>query len=149
MNAGKSVLGLSCRSTKEPNSGARPDTAGPADERGPLRHLAHDYKRNGTTTLFAALNVLDGTVFGRCMQRHWDQEFIRFLRAAVPKGKAIHAGSRGDVSENRLSHIRRTDAASRAAASYGAGEREIRTHSSCELRPRGTSRWQHDQADDF
>jgi transposase len=54
--------------------------------------MTHDYKRNGTTTLFAALNVLDGTVIGRCMQRH--QEFIRFLNvaeAAVPKGKAIHA----------------------------------------------------------
>src|SRR5215208_5003015 len=32
--------------------------------------MTHDYKRNGTTTLFAALNVLDGTVLGRCMQRH-------------------------------------------------------------------------------
>ena len=32
--------------------------------------MTHDYKRNGTTTLFAALNVLDGTVIGRCMQRH-------------------------------------------------------------------------------
>ena len=36
-------------------------------------------KRNGTTTLFAALNVLDGTVIGRNMQRHRHQEFIRFL----------------------------------------------------------------------
>src|SRR6267154_2555744 len=56
--------------------------------------MTHDYKRNGTTTLFAALNVLDGTVVGRCMQRHRHQEFIRFLNvteAAVPKGKAIHA----------------------------------------------------------
>jgi transposase len=56
--------------------------------------LTHDYKRHGTTTLFAALNVLDGTVIGRCMQRHRHQEFIRFLNvteAAVPKGKAIHA----------------------------------------------------------
>ena len=56
--------------------------------------MTHDYKRNGTTTLFAALNVLDGTVTGRCMQRHRHQDFIRFLNAteaAVPKGKAIHA----------------------------------------------------------
>ena len=37
--------------------------------------MTHDYKRNGTTTLFAALNVLDGTVLGRCMQRHRHQEF--------------------------------------------------------------------------
>ena len=56
--------------------------------------MTHDYKRNGTTTLFAALNVLDGSVIGRNMQRHRHQEFIRFLNvteAAVPKGKAIHA----------------------------------------------------------
>src|SRR6516165_9411659 len=56
--------------------------------------MTHDYKRHGTTTLFAALNVLDGKVIGRCMQRHRHQEFIRFLNvteAAVPKGKAIHA----------------------------------------------------------
>ncbi len=43
--------------------------------------MTHDYKRNGTTTLFAALNVLDGSVIGRNMQRHRHQEFIRFLNA--------------------------------------------------------------------
>jgi transposase len=56
--------------------------------------MTHDYERNGTTTLFAALNVLDGRVIGRCMQRHRHQEFIRFLNAveaAVPAGKLIHA----------------------------------------------------------
>jgi transposase len=55
--------------------------------------LTHDDKRNGTTTLFAAFNVLDGTVIGHCMQRHRHQEFIRFLNAverAVPAGKMIH-----------------------------------------------------------
>jgi hypothetical protein len=56
--------------------------------------MTHDYKRNGTTTLFAALNLLDGTVIGRCMRRHRHQEFIRFLNAverAVSAGKVIHA----------------------------------------------------------
>src|SRR5215217_4663254 len=56
--------------------------------------MTHDYERNGTTTLFAALNVLDGTVLGRCMQRHRHQEFIRFLNtveAVVPAGKLIQA----------------------------------------------------------
>lgn len=56
--------------------------------------MTHDYKRNGTTTLFAALNILDGTVLGRCMQKHRHQEFIKFLNAverAVPAGKIIHA----------------------------------------------------------
>ena len=56
--------------------------------------MTHDYKRHGTTTLFAALNVLDGTVIGRNMQRHRHQEFIRFLNAieaAVPTGSQVHA----------------------------------------------------------
>jgi transposase len=56
--------------------------------------MTHDYKRHGTTTLFAALNVLEGTVISRCMQRHRHQEFIRFLNAverSVPAGKVIHA----------------------------------------------------------
>ena len=56
--------------------------------------MTHDYKRNGTTTLFAAMNVLDGTVIGRNMHRHRHQEFIRFLNAVereVPAGKTIHA----------------------------------------------------------
>jgi transposase len=56
--------------------------------------MTHDYKRHGTTTLFAALDVLEGTVISRCMQRHRHQEFIRFLNAverAVPAGKVVHA----------------------------------------------------------
>jgi len=64
--------------------------------------MTHDYKRNGTTTLFAALNVLTGEVFGRNMQRHRHQEFIRFLNALerdIPAGKIIHA-----VLDNVSSH---------------------------------------------
>jgi transposase len=56
--------------------------------------MTHDYKRHGTTTLFAALDVLDGKVTGRCMARHRHQEFIGFLdtiEAQVPRRKAIHA----------------------------------------------------------
>ena len=59
-----------------------------------LPSMTHDYIRNGTTTLFAALNVLDGKIIGRCMQQHRHQEFIRFLNAveaAVPAGKIVHA----------------------------------------------------------
>ena len=62
-------------------------------KKGRLGTMTHDYKRNGTTTLFAALNVLDGSVIGRNMQRHRHQEFIRFLNAIeaqVPPGKAVH-----------------------------------------------------------
>ena len=56
--------------------------------------MTHDYKRNGTTTLFAALDVLEGTVRARCMQRHRHQEFIRFLNAVeaeVPADRIVHA----------------------------------------------------------
>jgi transposase len=42
--------------------------------------MTHDYKRNGTTTLFAALNTLDGSVVGECLPRHRHQEFLKFLR---------------------------------------------------------------------
>ena len=42
--------------------------------------MTHDYKRNGTTTLFAALNMLDGKVIGACMPRHRHREFLRFLK---------------------------------------------------------------------
>src|SRR5207302_622542 len=50
-------------------------------KKGRCATMTHDYKRNGTTTLFAALDILEGKVIGRCMQRHRHQEFIRFLNA--------------------------------------------------------------------
>ena len=55
--------------------------------------MTHDYKRHGTTTLFAAQNVLDGSVIGQCMQKHCHQEFIRFLnriKRETPKHLAFH-----------------------------------------------------------
>jgi transposase len=64
--------------------------------------MTHDYKRHGTTTLFAAFNVLDGAVLGRCMQKHTHQEFIRFLNAVEREagtGKIIHA-----VLDNYATH---------------------------------------------
>ena len=48
--------------------------------RGHAQTVTHDYKRNGTTTLFAALNVLEGKVIGQCMPRHRHQEFLKFLK---------------------------------------------------------------------
>jgi len=56
--------------------------------------MTHDYKRHATTTRFAALDILQGKLTGRCMARHRHQEFIRFLdtiEAQVPKRTAIHA----------------------------------------------------------
>ena len=64
--------------------------------------MTHDDKRNGTTTLFAALNILDGTVVGRCMPSHTHKEFIRFLNAverAVRPGRIIHA-----IADNYATH---------------------------------------------
>jgi transposase len=55
--------------------------------------MTHDYKRHGTTTLFAALNVLTGVVIGRCLPRDRNTEFLKFLRVIdreVPKGLQIH-----------------------------------------------------------
>ena len=54
---------------------------------------SHDYKRNGTTTLFAMLNILDGKVIGSCMKRHRHQEFIKFIEKVeqeVPPGLDLH-----------------------------------------------------------
>jgi transposase len=53
----------------------------------------HDYRRHGTTTLFAALNVLEGTVIAQCQPRHRHQEFLRFLNRierSVPEERAVH-----------------------------------------------------------
>jgi transposase len=64
--------------------------------------MTHDHKRNGVRTLFAVLNVRDGTVLGRCMAQHHHQEFVRFLNAierAVPAGKLIHA-----IADNYATH---------------------------------------------
>ena len=71
-------------------------------KKGRCATMTHDYKRNGTTTLFAALDILEGKVIGRCMQRHRHQEFIRFLNAVkheVPAGKAVHV-----VLDNYATH---------------------------------------------
>src|SRR3970282_2093431 len=55
--------------------------------------MTHDYKRNGTTCLFAALNVLEGTVIGSCYPRHRNEEFLKFLRQIdreTPAGLDLH-----------------------------------------------------------
>lgn len=55
--------------------------------------LTHDYKRHGTTTLFAALNVLTGEVLSKCLPRHRNGEFLKFLRLidrTVPKHQQVH-----------------------------------------------------------
>ena len=62
-------------------------------KRGRCGTRTHDYKRHGTTSLFAALNVLEGTIIGNCYERHRHQEFLKFLRRLdreFPKNKPLH-----------------------------------------------------------
>ena len=62
-------------------------------KRGRAGTMTHDYKRNGTATLFAALDVLTGTVIGECLPRHRHTEFVKFLRTIdreVPNGLQVH-----------------------------------------------------------
>jgi transposase len=64
--------------------------------------MTHDYKRNGTTTLFAALDVLKGDVIGRCMPQHHHQEFLRFLKTidrSTPRHLDIHC-----IADNYATH---------------------------------------------
>jgi transposase len=64
--------------------------------------MTHDYKRNGTTTLFAALNVATGQVIGQCMKRHRHQEWLKFLRTierTTPKGLSLHL-----IADNYATH---------------------------------------------
>ena len=71
-------------------------------KKGRAATMTHDYKRNGTTTLFAALNVLDGQVIGQCQQRHTHVEWLRFLRQIdrqTPKDKALHL-----IADNYATH---------------------------------------------
>jgi len=62
-------------------------------KKGRAQTMTHDYKRNGTTTLFAALDVANGEVYHLCQQRHRHQEWLKFLRLideTVPEEKEIH-----------------------------------------------------------
>lgn len=66
---------------------------GLALKKGRAATMTHDYKRNGTTTLFAALNVLDGQVIAQCQARHRHTEWLKFLRQIdreTPKYKTLH-----------------------------------------------------------
>jgi len=71
-------------------------------KKGRAATMTHDYKRNGTTTLFAALNVLDGQVIGQCQQQHTHVQWLKFLRQIereTPKGKTLHL-----IADNYATH---------------------------------------------
>ncbi|UUZ67997.1 IS630 family transposase [Polaromonas sp. P2-4] len=87
---------------EEPSAGAGSHTTRPANGKGRAATMTHDYKRNGTTTLFAALNVLDGQVIGQCQQHHTHIEWLKFLRQIdreTPKGKTLHL-----IADNYATH---------------------------------------------
>ena len=71
-------------------------------KKGRAETMTHDYKRNGTTTLFAALNVLDGQVIGQCQQHHTHAEWLKFLKKIdreTPKDKMLHL-----IADNYATH---------------------------------------------
>ena len=71
-------------------------------KKGRAATMTHDYKRNGTTTLFAAMNTLDGTLIGMCQQRHTHVEWLKFLKKIdreTPKDKALHL-----IADNYATH---------------------------------------------
>jgi transposase len=71
-------------------------------KKGRAATMTHDYKRNGTTTLFAALNILNGQVIGQCQQRHTHAEWLKFVRKIdrqTPKDKTLHL-----IADNYATH---------------------------------------------
>jgi putative transposase len=69
---------------------------------GYLEGVTHDYYRHGTTTLFAALNVIDGSVISQCKPRHRHQEFLAFLKHLdhnVPEDLEVHL-----IADNYATH---------------------------------------------
>ena len=71
-------------------------------KKGRAATMTHDYKRNGTTSLFAALNVATGEVIGTCMNKHRHQEWIRFLnlvRQSAPGDRQVHV-----ICDNYATH---------------------------------------------
>ncbi len=71
-------------------------------KKGRCETMTHDYKRHGTTTLFAALNTLDGTVIGTCMKQHRHEEWLKFLRLIdreAPPDRELHL-----IADNYATH---------------------------------------------
>ena len=104
LNPPENALVLSCDEKSQMQALDRTQPGLPL-KKGRCGTMTHDYKRHGTTTLFAALNTLDGSVIGSCMPKHRPQEWIRFLnqiKRAAPKKKQIHI-----VCDNYATHKHR------------------------------------------
>jgi transposase len=92
LNAPEHALVLSCDEKSQIQALDRSQPGLPLKQ-GRVATQTHDYKRHGTTTLFAALNLADGKIIGTCQKRHRHQEWLRFLRLlneSTPPEKDIH-----------------------------------------------------------
>jgi transposase len=92
LNAPEHALVLSCDEKSQVQALDRTQPGLPL-KKGRAATYTHDYKRNGTTTLFAALNVADGTVISTCQPRHRHQEWLKFLKiieVSTPSDKELH-----------------------------------------------------------
>jgi len=92
LNPPEHALVLSCDEKSQMQALDRTQPGLPL-KKGRCGTMTHDYKRNGTTSLFAALNVVDGSIIGTCMNKHRHQEWIKFLnliKRSVPANKEIH-----------------------------------------------------------
>jgi transposase len=92
LNPPENAIVLSCDEKSQMQALDRTQPGLPM-KKGRCGTMTHDYKRNGTTTLFAALNTIDGAVLETCMPRHRHQEWIRFLNLIqrnTPSEKEIH-----------------------------------------------------------
>ena len=92
LNPPEHALVLSCDEKSQVQALDRTQPGLPL-KKGRAATMTHDYKRHGTTTLFAALNVLNGQVIGQCQQRHRHEEWLVFLRQIdreTPKDKSLH-----------------------------------------------------------
>ena len=101
LNPPEHVIVLSCDEKSQIQALDRTQPGLPM-KKGRCGTMTHDYKRNGTTSLFAALNVSDGTIISQCQPRHRHQEWLNFLRlikSRVPRDKEIHL-----VCDNYATH---------------------------------------------
>jgi transposase len=101
MNPPEHAIVLSCDEKSQIQALNRTQPGLPM-KRGRAGTITHDYKRNGTTTLFAALNTLDGTVISMCQERHRHEEWLKFLRLIdrkTPKHLKVHL-----IADNYATH---------------------------------------------
>ncbi len=101
LNPPEQALVLSCDEKSQIQALDRTQPGLPL-KKGRAATMTHDYKRHGTTTLFAALNVLDGRLIAQCQQRHHHTEWLKFLRQIereTPKDKTLHL-----IADNYATH---------------------------------------------